>query len=308
MNNQIRQAKINWLIPAKGIDSDGIETREILVTKNYILNKGTGAKAFFKTGEKSGSGENVQFDDFKVKYNGRILDHLSGNRNVFLSRFKTTNLNVNLYANYNGVDEMIPYVTVTTQNKRNEYFLLVSNNNKKYDEVFARKGRFVGYLGYNIYGCKLITVGRLSSGSSIPLYIKNGEVKFTNEDDIDNAVEKTVFDVRNLMLYNKDKSERVLYKRLFTCESDDYKIDVKFMKVLLPVDIKFDVYGKFVDSQGIIRIDALKDLKNSDLEINQAVQGGYVTSKHLYQFNVLYTDKETGDHRGIGYTYFPISV
>jgi hypothetical protein len=304
MNNQIKQAKINWLIPAKGSFSEGIDKREILVTKDFILNKATGAKTFFKKG--SGS-EGVQFDDFKVKFDGRVLDVLRENRNVMLAKFKTANLSINLYANNNGVDEMVPYVTVTTQSKRNEYFLLVSNNNAKYDDVFERKGRFVGYLGYNIMGCKLVTIGRLASGSSIPLYIKNGDVTFTNEDELSTS-EKTVFDVKNLMLYNKDKSERVLYKRLFTCEAADYKIDVKFMKVLLPSEIQFDVYGKFVDERGCLRVDALKDVKNSDLESDSAGKPTYVSSKYLYQFNVLYTDKETGDHRGIGYTYFPISI
>ncbi len=249
----------------------------------------------------------MRFDDFKVRFRGRVLDLLCENRNVFLAKFKTTHLNINLYANNNGEDEMVPYVTVTTKNKRNEYFMLVSNNNPKYDEVFYRKGRFVGYLGYNIFGCKLITIGRLSKGSSIPLYIKNGEVTFTNDDEI-SSNERTMYDVRNLMLYNKDKSEKVLYKRLFTCDTDDYKIDVKFMKVLLPMDISFDVYGKFVDPNGHLRIDALKDLKNSDLDIGQTQNGVYVTSKCLYQFNILYSDKETGENKGIGYTYFPISV
>lgn len=305
MSNVIRQAKLNWVIPAKGVFAEGIENREILVTKSYILNKGSGAKTYFKTDK--GNGGDVQFDDFKVKFPSRVLDVLRENRNVMLARFKTTNLNINLYANNNGADEMVPYVTVTTQNKRSEYFMLVSNNNKKYDEVFERKGRFVGYLGYNIFGCKLITIGRLSSGSAIPLYIKNGEVTFTSDDEFSNN-EKTIFDVRNLMLYNKDKSEKVLYKRLFTCETLDYKIDVKFMKVLLPADIQFDVYGKFVDPKGCLRIDALKDLKNSDLDTDPPQNSTYVASKYIYQFNVLYNDKETGEHKGIGYTYFPISI
>jgi len=202
---------------------------------------------------------------------------------------------------------MIPYVTVTTQNRRNEYFLLISNNNKKYDEVMDKKGRFVGYLGYNIFGCKLITVGKLSNESSIPLYIKNGQVTFTSDEDFATE-DKIVFDVRNLMLYNKDKSEKILYKRLFTVEADDYKIDVKYMKVLLPTEVSFDVYGKFVDANGCLRVDALKDLKNSEFDVSQTTNGVYVASRYLYQFNVLYSDKETGDHMGIGYTYFPISI
>lgn len=306
MNQTIKQAKLNWIIPPKGVFSDGIDKREILVTKNYILNRGNGSKTYFKGGSESG-GEGVQFDDFKVTYDGRILDLMRENRNAFLAKYKTTNLNINLYCNNNGQDEMVPYVTVTTQNKRNEYFLLVSNNNRKYDDVFEKKGRFVGYLGYNILGCRLITIGRLNGESSIPLYIKNGEVTFTNEDEMsDNG--KTSYDVRNLMLYNKDKSEKIIYKRLFTFDSIDYKIDLKFMKVLLPADISFDVYGKFVDDKGRLRIDALKDLKNSELDSNASSQGYYVTSKHLYQFNVLFIDKETGEHRGVGYTYFPISI
>ena len=305
MVTQIRQAKLNWLIPAKGVYTDGIESREILVTRSYILNKGNGAKTFFKGN--AGNQGGVQFDDFRVRFDGRVLDLLEENRNVFLARFKTTNLNINLYANgSSSANEMVPYVTVTTQNKRNEYFMLVSNNNRKYDEVFDRKGRFVGYLGYNIFGCKLITIGKLSNGSAIPLYIKNGDVVFTNDELVSN--EKTVFDVRNLMLYNKDKSEKVVYKRLFTCESYDYKIDVKYMKVLIPSDVSFDLYGKFIDDNGCLRVDALKNLKNTDLDMNSVANGTYVSSKYLYQFNVLYSDKETGEHRGIGYTYFPVSV
>jgi len=308
MVNQIRQAKINWLIPAKGVYSDGIDTREILVTKSYILNKSNGTKTYFKGGDTdAGVGAGVQFDDFKVAFPGRLLDIMPEHKNAFLAKFKTMNLNINLYAN-GGSGDMVPYITVTTQNKRNEYFLLVSNNNRNYDEVFSKKGRFVGYLGYNIYGCKLITVGRISQNNNIPLYIKNGKVTFTNDDDLQTS-EKVVYDVHNLMLYNKDKSERVLYKRLFTCESDDFKIDVKFMKVMLPTEVSFDIYGKFVDANGLLKIDTLKDLKNNPIDINATQNGSvYVSSKFVYQFNVLYKDKETGEHKGVGYTYFPISI
>lgn len=304
MNNQIRQAKLNWIIPAKGVNSEGIEQREVLVTKNYVLNKQTGNKTFFRN-HVTGEAEEVQFDDFCVKMD-KNLDELGENfHNIFLSKFKTGNININLYGNYNS-GEFLPYITVTTQSKRGEYFLLISNNNRKYDELYEKKGRFVGYLGYNLYGCKLITIGRLSPGSTVPLYIKNGEVTFTNDNN--QTQQKTVYDVKNLMLYNKDRSEKVLYKRLFTCETLDYKIDVKYMRINIPTSISFDIYGKFVDRDGYLRIDALKDLKNSEFDPSIISNGAYITSKYVYQFNVLYVNKNTGKNNGIGYSYFPILI
>lgn len=307
MSNQIRQAKVNWVIPAKGVFSEGIEDREILVTKNYVFNKQTGNKTFFKqednSTDKTASNAEVQFGDFQITFDKNIKELTEEHGTVFLSRFRTNSLNINLYANRNSSGDIIPYVTVTTRSNRDMYYLLVSNNNPKSNVIFDRNGWFVGYLGYDIQGCKLITVGHLKD-SAIPLYIKSGDVIFTNERGY--GVEKSSYTVRNLMLYNKDKSEKVMYKRLFTCDTLDMKIDVKYMKVMVPNDIVFELFGKFVDENGSLMVDALKDLKNFDSE--EIYDGSEVDSNFVYQFNLLYVDKETGQNKGIGFTYFPVTV